>query len=131
MLGMYLPINFFNMVINPILQLLIVLLVITMAAAGFSPIQLNLLNLILWFGLGWAFFYRNLLHRPRPGLERSTLLLCYPALGALFPADGCRRYLAIILELRKAETKWNKKRKNGRNFRQYAINMVILNKNIS
>jgi len=32
---LYLPINFFNMVINPILQLLIVLLVIIMAAAGF------------------------------------------------------------------------------------------------
>jgi len=44
------------MVINPILQLLIVLLVIIMAAAGFSPIQLNILNLILWVGLGGALF---------------------------------------------------------------------------
>jgi len=55
-LGLYLPINFFNMVISPILQLLIIYLMILFVATGFSPIQPGMLNPILWLGLGGALF---------------------------------------------------------------------------
>jgi cellulose synthase/poly-beta-1,6-N-acetylglucosamine synthase-like glycosyltransferase len=113
MLGMYLPINFFNMVINPILQLLIVLLVITMAAAGFSPIQLNLLNLILWFGLGWAFFtviFSIALDRAWKDLRFFYVIPLWVPYSLLMDVVDI---WAIILELRKAETKWNKSERTG------------------
>ena len=112
-LGLYLPINFFNMVINPILQLLIVLLVIIMAAAGFSPVQLNILNLILWVGIGGALFtvfFSIALDRAWKDLRFFYVIPLWVPYSLLM--DVVDIY-AIFLEFRKAESKWNKFERTG------------------
>ncbi len=111
--GLYLPINFFNMVIVPILQLLIVLLVIIMAAAGFSPVQLNIVNLILWVGLGGALFtvfFSIALDRAWNDLRYFYVLPMWVPYSLLM--DVIDIY-AIFLEFRKAESKWNKFERTG------------------
>ncbi len=113
MLGWYLPINFFNMVINPILQLLIIFLVILLAAAGFSPIHLNILNLILWFGLGGALFtvFFSI------ALDGAWKDLKYIYVVPLWIPYSIMMDLvtvwAIILELRGTEANWNKFERTG------------------
>ena len=113
MLGMYLPINFFNMVINPILQLLIVLLVIILAAAGFSPIQLNILTIILWVGLGGALFtflFSIALDRAWKDLRFLYVIPLWVPYSLLMDIVDI---WAIILEVRGAESKWNKFERTG------------------
>jgi cellulose synthase/poly-beta-1,6-N-acetylglucosamine synthase-like glycosyltransferase len=113
MLGMYLPINFFNMVINPILQLLIILLVIIMAAAGFSPVQLNIISLILWVGLGGALFtvfFAIALDRAWKDLRLFYVIPLWVPYSLMMDVVDI---WAIILELRKAESKWNKFERTG------------------
>jgi cellulose synthase/poly-beta-1,6-N-acetylglucosamine synthase-like glycosyltransferase len=112
-LGLYLPINFFNMVINPILQLLIVLLVVIMAAAGFSPVQLHILNLILWVGIGGALFtvfFSIALDRAWKDLRFFYVIPLWVPYSLLM--DVVDIY-AIFLEFRKAESKWNKFERTG------------------
>ena len=112
-LGLYLPINFFNMVINPILQLLIILLVIIMAAAGFSPIQLDIISIILWVGLGGALFtvfFSIALNRAWKDLRLFYVIPLWVPYSLMMDAVDI---WAIILELRKAESKWNKFERTG------------------
>jgi poly-beta-1,6-N-acetyl-D-glucosamine synthase len=113
MLGLYLPINFFNMVINPILQLLIILLVIIMAAAGFSPIQLDILSLILWVGLGGALFtvfFSIALDRAWKDLKYFYVIPFWVPYSLMMDMVDI---WAIILELRGAESRWNKFERTG------------------
>jgi poly-beta-1,6-N-acetyl-D-glucosamine synthase len=113
MLGMYLPINFFNMVINPILQLLVILLVILLAATGFSPIQLSIFNLILWVGLGGALLtvlFSIALDRAWKDLRFFYVIPLWVPYSLLMDVVDI---WAIILELRKAESKWNKFERTG------------------
>jgi cellulose synthase/poly-beta-1,6-N-acetylglucosamine synthase-like glycosyltransferase len=113
LLGMYLPINFFNMVINPILQLLIILLVIIMAIAGFSPIQLNIVTLILWFGLSGALFtvfFSIALDRAWKDLRLFYIIPLWIPYSLMMDVVDI---WAILLELRKAESKWNKFERTG------------------
>jgi biofilm PGA synthesis N-glycosyltransferase PgaC len=113
MLGMYLPINFFNMVIIPILQLLIVFLVILLAAAGFSPIQLDILSLILWVGLGGALFtviFSVALDRAWKDLRFFYVIPLWIPYSLLMDVVDI---WAIILELRGTEAKWNKFERTG------------------
>ena len=113
MLGMYLPINFFNMVINPILQLLIVLLVIILAAAGFSPIQLHILSILLWVGLSGALFtviFSIALDHAWKDLRFFYVIPLWVPYSLMMDAVDI---WAIFLELRKAESKWNKFERTG------------------
>lgn len=54
--GFYLPLNFFSMVIIPLLQLVSVILLPILALMGQSPVRPNLLGLVAWTGLGMALF---------------------------------------------------------------------------
>ena len=113
MLGMYLPINFFNMVINPILQLLVILLVILLAATGFSPIQLSILNLILWVGLGGALLtvlFSIALDRAWKDLKYFYVIPLWVPYSLMMDVVDI---WAIFLELRGAESKWNKFERTG------------------
>jgi len=118
MLGWYLPINFFNMVIIPILQLLIVFLVILLAAAGFSPIQLNILNIILWVGLSGALFtviFSIALDRAWKDLKFFYVIPLWVPYSLLMDVVTI---WAIILELSGTEAKWNKFERTGVNSRR-------------
>jgi poly-beta-1,6-N-acetyl-D-glucosamine synthase len=113
MLGLYLPINFFNMVIIPILQLLIVFLVILFVAACNSPIHLVILNLILWLGLGGALFtviFSIALDRAWKDLKYFNVI---PLWVPYSPLMDLVTIWAIILELRGTEAKWNKFERTG------------------
>jgi biofilm PGA synthesis N-glycosyltransferase PgaC len=112
-LGWYLPINFFNMVINPILQLLIIFLVILLVAGGFSPIQLNILNMILWLGLGGALFtvfFAIALNGAWKDLKYFYVIPLWIPYSLMMDAVNI---WAIILELHGAESKWNKFERTG------------------
>jgi poly-beta-1,6-N-acetyl-D-glucosamine synthase len=113
MMGLYLPINFLNMVIIPILQLLIVFLVIVLAIAGFSPIQLGILNLILWVGLSGALFtvfFSIALDRAWKDLKYFYVIPLWVPYSLMMDAVTI---WAIILELRGTEAKWNKFERTG------------------
>ena len=112
-MGFYLPINFFNMVIIPILQLLIVLLMIILAIAGFSPIQISILNLVLWVGLTGALLtvlFSIALDRAWSHLKYLYVIPLWVPYSLMMDAVTI---WAIILELRKAESKWNKFERTG------------------
>jgi cellulose synthase/poly-beta-1,6-N-acetylglucosamine synthase-like glycosyltransferase len=112
-MGFYLPVNFFNMVIIPIMQLLIVLLLIILAIAGFSPIQLGILNLILWVGLSGALFtviFSIVLDRAWGDLKYLYVLPLWVPYSFMM---NLVTIWAIILELRGTEAKWNKFERTG------------------
>jgi biofilm PGA synthesis N-glycosyltransferase PgaC len=101
------------MVINPILQLLIIFLVILLVAGGFSPIQLNILNMILWLGLGGALFtvfFAIALNGAWKDLKYFYVIPLWIPYSLMMDAVNI---WAIILELRGAESKWNKFERTG------------------
>jgi cellulose synthase/poly-beta-1,6-N-acetylglucosamine synthase-like glycosyltransferase len=112
-LGLYLPINFYNMVIIPILQLLVVYLIFLFAVTGYSPVSLDLINLIAWTGLVGAMFTTLL----AIGLDRSWKDLQYfYVLPLWIPYSLLLNMVmvwAITLELRGVESKWNKVDRTG------------------
>jgi cellulose synthase/poly-beta-1,6-N-acetylglucosamine synthase-like glycosyltransferase len=112
-IGLYLPINFFNMVVIPILQLLIIFLVILCAMAGYNPVQLRILNLILWLGLVGALY--NVIFAV--ALDEAWKDLKYFYVLPLWVPFSLMMDLvtiwAIILELRGKEAKWNKFDRTG------------------
>ncbi len=113
MLGLYLPINFFNMVINPILQLLIVFLLILFVFAGYTPFQLTVLNILLWLGLGgalFAVFFSVALDRAWEDLKYFYIIPLWVPYSLLMDFVDL---WAIILELRGAEAKWDKFHRTG------------------
>ena len=113
MLGLYLPINFFNMVIIPILQLLVVFLLILFAITGYSPIQLDILGLILWLGLGGALFtviFSVALDRAWKDLKYFYVIPLWVPYSLLMDLVTI---WAILLELRGTEAKWNKFERTG------------------
>jgi cellulose synthase/poly-beta-1,6-N-acetylglucosamine synthase-like glycosyltransferase len=112
-LALYLPINFFNMVINPILQLLIVFLLIIFIFTGYSPIQLGILSFILWLGLGGALF--TLMFSITLDWAWKDLKYWY-AIPLWIPYSLLMDIVtvwAIILEVRGTEAKWNKFERSG------------------
>jgi poly-beta-1,6-N-acetyl-D-glucosamine synthase len=111
--GLYLPINFFNMVVNPILQLLVVFLLIIIAISGFSPIQLSVFNFILWTGLGGALFtviFSVALNGAWKDLQYFYAIPLWLPYSLLMDVVDI---WAIILELRGTEAKWNKIERTG------------------
>jgi biofilm PGA synthesis N-glycosyltransferase PgaC len=55
-IGLYLPVNYFNMVILPFLQIAVILLLVVLSLAGYTPVVFDLLGFLLWLGLGLALF---------------------------------------------------------------------------
>lgn len=111
--GLYLPINFFNMVIIPILQLLILALLILLAVTGYSPIAPNLLGIILWIGLFGVLFTTIF----SIALDKAWKDLKYVYVIPLWAPYSVMMNLvtvwAIILELRGTEAQWNKFERTG------------------
>ena len=113
LMGLYLPINFLNMVIIPILQLVIAFLIILFVFTGYSPISLDLLSIILWFGLGGALFtaiFGIALDRAWKDLKYFYVLPFWIPYSLLMDAVTV---WAIILEMRGVEVKWNKLDRTG------------------
>jgi poly-beta-1,6-N-acetyl-D-glucosamine synthase len=112
-LGVYLALNYFNMVIIPIIQLLVILMVILFASVGFSPIRLDLLGLLLWFGLTGALF--TVLFAI--GLDGAWQDLKYFYVVPLWIPYSIMMDLvtvwAIVLEIRGKKAEWNKLERTG------------------
>jgi biofilm PGA synthesis N-glycosyltransferase PgaC len=112
-LGLYLPINFFNLVIIPILQVLILILLILLIVTGYNPITTGLLGIIIWFGLFGVLFVTIF----SIALDRAWKDLKYMYVLPLWVPYSVMMSLvtlwAIILELRGAEAQWNKQERTG------------------
>lgn len=112
-LSLYLPINYFNNVIIPILQILILILIVWLSFAGYSPVGLNPLSLLLWLGLGGALLTTLF----AIALDRAWKdLLFFYVLPLWVPYSVMMNLVmvwAIILEIRGAESKWNKLDRTG------------------
>jgi poly-beta-1,6-N-acetyl-D-glucosamine synthase len=112
-LGWYLPINYFNMVIIPIMQLLVLILVVLFAFAGYSPIQLTTLSLVLWFGLGGALF-TVLFSIALDGAWKDLRFFYVVPLWIPYSIMmDLVTIWAIILELRGKKAEWNKFERTG------------------
>jgi biofilm PGA synthesis N-glycosyltransferase PgaC len=112
-LGLYLPINFFNMVIVPILQLLILFLILVFALAGYNPIGLNIVNLVLWVGLIGALLttiFAIILDHAWKDLKYIYVLPLWVPYSIMMDLVTV---WAIILELRGTEAQWNKLGRTG------------------
>ena len=112
-IGLYLPINFFNQVINPILQLILLILFGTLLASGFNPIPMNFFNLLLWFGLGFASFatlFSVSLDRAWPDLKYLWVVPLWIPYSIMMDLV---MVWAIILELRGTTAQWNKLERTG------------------
>ena len=113
MLGFYLPINFFNMVIIPVLQLLVIFLVVFLTTVGYSPLQPGILNLLLWVGLTGALFtvlFSVALDRAWKDLKFFYMIPLWVPYSLLMNAV---MVWAILLELWGTEAKWNKFERTG------------------
>jgi poly-beta-1,6-N-acetyl-D-glucosamine synthase len=112
-IGLYLPINYFNQVINPILQLILLILFVVLLALGYQPIPLNILNVLLWFGLGFALFATLF----AVSLDRAWADLKYLYVVPLWIPYSIMMDLvmvwAIIQELRGTTALWNKLERTG------------------
>lgn len=112
-LGLYLPINFVNMVIVPILQLLVLFLIVIFVLAGYSPIDLHIVSLILWIGLGGALltaFFAIALDQAWKDLKYFYVLPLWVPYSIMMDLVTV---WAIILELSGAEAQWNKLNRTG------------------
>jgi biofilm PGA synthesis N-glycosyltransferase PgaC len=112
-LGIYLPINFYNMVIIPILQLLLIFLVILFALTGFSPLKTDILSLVLWVGLTGAlftFFFSIAMDRAWKDLKYFYVLPLWAPYSIMMDLVTV---WAIFLELRGTKAEWNKIERTG------------------
>jgi poly-beta-1,6-N-acetyl-D-glucosamine synthase len=112
-LGLYLPINFFNMIVVPFLQLLVFVLLISLMLAGYRPITLNLVGILLWLGIGAALLSTLF----AVALDWSWKDLRYFYVIPLWVPYALMMDLvmvwAIILEIFKKESQWNKLERTG------------------
>jgi poly-beta-1,6-N-acetyl-D-glucosamine synthase len=112
-IGLYMPINFFNQVINPILQLVLLILFIALLVLGYRPIPLDILNIMLWFGLGFALFstlFAIALDRAWADLRFLYVVPFWIPYSIMM--DLVMIY-AIIQELRGTTAQWNKLERTG------------------
>jgi biofilm PGA synthesis N-glycosyltransferase PgaC len=112
-LGLYLPINFFNMVIIPLLQLLILSLLILLAVTGYSPIAPNLLKIILWLGLFGVLFVTIFSIALDKAWKDLRYLYTIPLWAPYSVMMNLVTVWAIIHELRGTEAQWNKFERTG------------------
>jgi len=112
-LGLYLPINFFNMIVVPFLQLLVFTLLVMLMLAGYRPIALNLGGIVLWLGLGAALLSTLF----AVALDWSWKDLKYLYVIPLWVPYALMMDMvmvwAVILEIFKKESQWNKMERTG------------------
>lgn len=111
--GFYLPINFFGMVVIPILQLASAVLLPILILLGRSPIQLDVLGLIGWLGLGFALFatlFSIALNHAWRDLKYLYVVPLWIPYSLLMDAVAL---WGLVLELRGTEAKWNKLERTG------------------
>jgi len=112
-IGLYLPINAFNQVFSPILQLVAIGLLIVLIATGNSPLPPDAINLLLWFGLGFALLatvYGIILDHAWKDLRWLYVLPLWALYSILI--DFVMIW-AICLELFGVKPKWNKLERTG------------------
>ena len=112
-IGLYLPISAFNQVFGPILQLIALGLLIALIATGNSPVSPDILNLILYFGLGFALLatiYGIILDHAWKDLRLLYVLPLWMFYSVLI--DFVMVW-AILLELFGVRPKWNKLERTG------------------
>ncbi len=111
--GWYLPMNFAAMVLVPVLQLVTLALLIPLAAAGHSPVALDVLPMIGWLGLGMtlaASVFAIALDRAWQDLRYLYALPLWVPYSVLISAAMT---WAIALELFGAKAHWNKLERTG------------------
>jgi poly-beta-1,6-N-acetyl-D-glucosamine synthase len=112
-IGAYLPINFFNQVVNPILQLILLALFVILLLLGYQPIPMDFMNVLLWFGLGFALFATLF----AIALDRAWVDLKYVFVVPLWIPYSIMMDVvmvwAIIQELRGTTAQWNKLERTG------------------
>jgi biofilm PGA synthesis N-glycosyltransferase PgaC len=112
-LALYLPINFFNMVIVPFLHLLILFLIILLAFAGFNLVGTNILGFILWLGLLGVFLaviFSIMLDRAWKDLKYIYVIPLWLPYSLMMDVV---MIWAIVLEILGAEAQWNKIDRTG------------------
>jgi len=112
-ISLYLPINAFNQVFSPILQLVALGFLITLIATGNSPLSLYGMNLLLYFGLAYALLasiYGIVLDHAWKDLR---LLYVLPLWIVYSIFIDFVMVWAILLELFGAKPKWNKLERTG------------------
>ena len=112
-ISLYLPINAFNQVFSPILQLVALGLLIALIATGNSPFPLDWLNFILWFGIGFAVLatiYGIILDHAWKDLR---LLYVLPLWIFYSVFMDLVMIWAILLEIFGVREKWNKLDRTG------------------
>jgi cellulose synthase/poly-beta-1,6-N-acetylglucosamine synthase-like glycosyltransferase len=121
LIGFYLPINFVNMIVIPILQLISVLLIIALWISGYHPIDTHIVSLILWTGVTGALFTTIF----AIALDNSWRDLKYFYVLPLWVPYSLLMDLvmvwAIILEIRGVEAQWNKLDRTGVVSRRSAV----------
>jgi biofilm PGA synthesis N-glycosyltransferase PgaC len=113
LIRLYLPVNYFNMVILPILQLAIILTLIVLAALGFTPVALDLLQFLLWLGVGStliATLYAIGLDRAWRDLRFLYVIILWIPYSLMM---NIVVVWAIILELTRKKALWNKVQRTG------------------
>lgn len=112
-MGLYLPLNYYNQVINPLIQLLLLILFVVLIALGHSPIALTLLNLLLYFGLGLALFASVFAVALDHAWKDLRFLYVVPLWIPYSIMMDLVMVRAIILELRGEPAAWNKLDRTG------------------
>ncbi len=111
--GFYLPINFASMVIIPLLQLASAVLLPLLVLLNRSPIELNVISLIGWLGLGMALFasvFSIALNRAWGDLKYLYVVPLWVPYSLFMDVVNL---WAIILEMRGTQAQWNKLERTG------------------
>jgi poly-beta-1,6-N-acetyl-D-glucosamine synthase len=109
----YLPINLVSMVFIPLLQLASIMLLPVLMFLNKSPISRDIMGVVGWLGLGFAFFaslFSVLLDRAWTDLKYLYVIPLWVPYSLLMDAV---MLWAIIVELRGKEAKWNKLERTG------------------
>ena len=113
LIGLYLPVNYFNMVILPFLQLAVILLLGVLSLAGFAPLALDLLGLIMWLGVGTTLFASlwaiSLDHAWRD-IKYLYVLIFWIPYSLMMNLVMVR---AVMLEISGHQATWNKVTRTG------------------
>lgn len=111
--GFYLPLNFFSMVVIPLMQLVSAILLPILALMGQSPVRLDLLSLIAWTGLGMALFasvFSIALDRAWSDLKYLYVVPLWVPYSLFIDVV---MLWAIILELTGVRARWHKAERTG------------------
>jgi cellulose synthase/poly-beta-1,6-N-acetylglucosamine synthase-like glycosyltransferase len=109
----FLPINFIALVFIPLLQLVSVALLPVLIGFGRSPISLNILSIVGWFGLSLAFFttlFAIALDADWQDLKYIYVIPLWIPYSLFIDAVVLR---AIFLELQGTRAEWNKLERTG------------------